>query len=61
MANNYETESLNAYNYTNWVSDVKYFLIGKDCWDIVTGSESKSVVNVTKGIIEKDTKEYRKR
>ncbi|GBM49025.1 hypothetical protein AVEN_153542-1 [Araneus ventricosus] len=36
---NMQIEKLDANNYSNWAADIKYLLLDKDCWSIVTGTE----------------------
>lgn len=45
--NVYSIEKLNANNYFNWASDIKYLLIEKGVWDIVNETlvETKDAVN----------------
>ena len=36
---NFKVEKLTADNYHSWKFNMKMYLIGKDLWDIVNGSE----------------------
>ncbi|GBM78883.1 Retrovirus-related Pol polyprotein from transposon TNT 1-94 [Araneus ventricosus] len=58
---NVQIEKLNANNYSNWAADIKYLLLDKDCWSIVTGTEEIPVLDPDKGITHRDLKEYRLR
>ena len=37
-----EVEKLTAENYNTWKFNMKMYLIGKDLWDIVKGTETLS-------------------
>ncbi|GBM10016.1 hypothetical protein AVEN_179812-1, partial [Araneus ventricosus] len=58
---NVQIEKLDANNYSNWAADIKYLLLDKDCWSIVTGTEEIPVLDPDKGITHRDLKEYRLR
>lgn len=57
-------EKLNATNYVSWARDVKYLLIERNCWDIVTEKEKAPVVDsTTEASVQtaKDLKDYQAR
>lgn len=58
-SSHYVIERLNANNYGNWASDVKFLLLDKNAWDIVQGTETLPQVSEKSGITDKDVREYK--
>lgn len=54
-------DKLNADNYAVWKSDIKFLLLERNAWGIVTGAEPPPEVDTAKGITTADVANYEAR